>query len=68
MLRTPTASFSRKLICGTLRGTGHQPLSQLERVILIAALAIAMSSPGSRERALRWGDCVLGLSPRDQEQ
>lgn len=50
------------------KGTGHQPPSQLEGFILIAALAIAMSSLGSRERGVRWEDCVLGLSPRDQEQ
>jgi len=63
MLLTVTASLNR----GALRGTGHQPLSQLEGLILIAALAVAMPSPGSRERGIRQGHRVAGVSPRDQE-
>lgn len=47
--------FFRKLNRGLLRGTEHQPLRWLEGFILPAGLGAAMSSPGSRDRGIRWG-------------
>lgn len=67
MLLALTASFSGKLVCGALRRTGHQPPSQLQGFILIAARAITMSCIGSKERGVRREHCVLGLSPRSSD-
>lgn len=67
MLLALTATFSRKLSSGARRGTGHQPPTA-QGFLFTAALAIAMSSLGSKERGVRQRDYVLGLSPRDQEQ